>query len=141
MRDSNHRKAPVSCPVCEGSLSTTRLSCSSCGTELVGEFGSCAFCSLNENDLQLIKIFLSSRGNLREIERFLGVSYPTARARYAQLMKRLGLDTESDNSSPAATAAPVAHVHPAFGNVPEPAFREPVSASVEEEATELISLQ
>jgi hypothetical protein len=39
----------------------------------------------------LLRVFLSSRGNLREVEKHLSVSYPTARARFAELLEKLGL--------------------------------------------------
>ena len=34
-----------------------------------------------ETETELLRVFLASRGNLREVEKHLGVSYPTARAR------------------------------------------------------------
>jgi hypothetical protein len=37
-------------------------------------------------------VFLVSRGNMKDLERHLGVSYPTARQRYADVMSRLGLE-------------------------------------------------
>ena len=85
-----HRPLTV-CPVCSHDLVTTRLGCHHCGTELVGEFGSCSFCALSDADLDLLKVFLTSRGNLKELEKHLGVSYPTARARFADLLAKLGL--------------------------------------------------
>jgi hypothetical protein len=39
----------------------------------------------------MLRVFLASRGNLREVERYLGVSYPTARLRFAELLEKLGL--------------------------------------------------
>jgi hypothetical protein len=39
----------------------------------------------------MLRVFLVSRGNMKELERFLGVSYPTARQRFAELLERLGL--------------------------------------------------
>ena len=39
----------------------------------------------------MLRVFLSSRGNLREVEKYLGVSYPTARLRFAELLEKLGL--------------------------------------------------
>jgi hypothetical protein len=39
----------------------------------------------------MLRVFLSSRGNLREVEKYLGVSYPTARLRFAELLAKLGL--------------------------------------------------
>jgi hypothetical protein len=40
----------------------------------------------------MLKVFLQSRGNMRELERHLGVSYPTARARFDALVGKLGLE-------------------------------------------------
>lgn len=89
-------RAPSDCPVCGGELVTTRLGCHNCGSELAGEFGHCDFCALDERDTELLRVFLASRGNLREVEKHLGVSYPTARARFTALLVKLGLagDTE-----------------------------------------------
>jgi len=89
-------RAPSDCPVCGGELVTTRLGCRNCGSELAGEFGHCDFCALDDRDTELLRVFLASRGNLREVEKHLGVSYPTARARFTALLLKLGLagDTE-----------------------------------------------
>jgi hypothetical protein len=95
------RTAPRDCPVCGDRLALTRLSCRSCGTELSGEFESCEFCSLSPDDRQVLRVFLSSRGNMKELERHLGVSYPTARARFDALLSRLGLAPERPAPAPA----------------------------------------
>lgn len=87
-------RAPSECPVCGGTLVTTRLGCHGCGTELAGEFGTCDFCALDERETEVLRVFLASRGNLREVEKHLGVSYPTARARFTQLLVKLGLSGE-----------------------------------------------
>lgn len=47
---------------------------------------------LTGEDRQTLRVFLASRGNMRELERHLGVSYPTARARFDQLLARLGIE-------------------------------------------------
>lgn len=90
MRSPQHR-APADCPVCGSDLITTRVGCRSCGSELVGEFAHCGFCGLDDRETELLRVFLSSRGNLREVEKHLGVSYPTARARFTALLVKLGL--------------------------------------------------
>lgn len=95
-------RAPADCPVCGGDLITTRVGCRACGTELVGEFAHCDFCGLDERDTQLLRVFLASRGNLREVEKHLGVSYPTARARFTDLLVKLGLGGD-DPTPPAMT--------------------------------------
>ncbi len=89
-------RPPAECPVCGGELVTTRLGCHGCGTELAGNFASCEFCALDERETELLKVFLASRGNLREVEKHLGVSYPTARARFTQLLVKLGLAGDAD---------------------------------------------
>jgi hypothetical protein len=40
----------------------------------------------------MLKVFLASRGNMKDLERHLGVSYPTARARFDGLLQKLGID-------------------------------------------------
>jgi hypothetical protein len=70
----------------------TRLSCGHCSTELSGSFESCEFCDLAPDERQMLKVFLASRGNMKDLERHLGVSYPTARARFDGLLAKLGID-------------------------------------------------
>ncbi len=92
------------CPVCEHELSVTRLHCRECGTTLEGEFAVGRFARLGREQLALLESFLRSRGNLREMERELGISYPTVRGRVEALVRALGLATEHD--APAETADP-----------------------------------
>jgi hypothetical protein len=84
-------RAPSTCPVCAHRLITTALGCPDCGTSVSGAFRPCAYCTLDDDDLEALSVFLVSRGNLREFATHLGVSYPTARLRYAELLERLGL--------------------------------------------------
>jgi hypothetical protein len=79
------------CPVCEHELSVTRLHCGECGTTLEGQFSVGRFGRLNRDQLALLESFLRSRGNLREMERELGISYPTVRGRVETLVRALGL--------------------------------------------------
>lgn len=79
------------CPVCEGELLVSRLHCRSCGSALEGEFGVGRFGRLSREQLALLESFLRARGNLKEMERELGISYPTVRARVDALVRALGL--------------------------------------------------
>lgn len=97
---ASHRHAPRDCPVCGDRLALTRLSCEDCGTELSGVFGACDFCALGDEDRQILRVFLSSRGNMKDVERFLGVSYPTARSRFDALLGRLGITPGDDEPQP-----------------------------------------
>jgi hypothetical protein len=89
------RYAPRQCPVCSEKLALTRLGCRSCGTELSGDFEQCEFCALTIEDRETLRVFLASRGNMREVEKHLGVSYPTARARFDSLLGKLGVKAEA----------------------------------------------
>jgi hypothetical protein len=90
------RDVIATCPVCAGELAISRLHCRTCGTTLEGEFGVGRFGKLNREQMALLESFLRSRGNLKEMERALGISYPTVRARVEALVQALGLaDGES----------------------------------------------
>jgi hypothetical protein len=103
MARSTTRRPPSNCPVCNQRLATTRLSCPDCSTELSGAFTSCEFCVLTDEDRDVLRVFLASRGNMKELERHLGVSYPTARARFDALLVKIGIERS-------AVAAPSARL-------------------------------
>jgi hypothetical protein len=86
----------ATCPVCSNELAVTRLHCRSCGTTLEGEFTVGRFGRLSREQLTLLESFLRSRGNLREMERELGISYPTVRARVEALVRALGFGARAD---------------------------------------------
>src|SRR5918998_2214095 len=94
--ERHEHRAPSDCPVCGDRLATTRLGCASCGSELAGVFTSCSFCALSSAETEMLRVFLASRGNLREVEKHLGVSYPTARLRFADLLRKLNLTDEPE---------------------------------------------
>lgn len=89
-------RAPRSCPVCSDELVTLRVGCPNCATEISGQFRPCAYCHLDAVDLDLLEVFLRSRGNLRDVQAHLGVSYPTARQRFSELLDRMGLGDNGD---------------------------------------------
>src|SRR5258707_14865056 len=88
------------CPVCASELAVTRLHCSSCGTTLEGDFSVGRFGRLNRDQLTLLESFLRSRGNLREMERELGISYPTVRSRVEALVRALGFGPRAESDDP-----------------------------------------
>jgi hypothetical protein len=93
------RDVIANCPVCQNELSITRLHCRSCGTALEGEFGVGRFGRLSREQLTVLESFLRSRGNLKEMERELGISYPTVRGRLDALVRALGLADGADASA------------------------------------------
>jgi hypothetical protein len=101
MTTHRHHRAPRDCPVCSERLRVTRLGCDACGTGISGDFEQCEFCALDSSDRDVLRVFLSSRGNIKELERHLGVSYPTARARFDDLLRKLGLNAAPVTAPPA----------------------------------------
>jgi hypothetical protein len=49
---------------------------------------------LTNEDRDVLRVFLASRGNMKDLERHLGVSYPTARARFDALLGKLGIEKQ-----------------------------------------------
>jgi len=83
---------PSSCPSCGGSLVVVRLECSQCGTEVTGQFDLCPVCHLDGEIRKLFDLFINARGNLKQVQRDLGLSYPTVRLRIEELFHKLEQD-------------------------------------------------
>jgi hypothetical protein len=88
----------------------TRLSCGSCGSALEGtfqlseigaapaagveRFGRLA--RLDPTQLQFVEVFLRCRGVIKNVEDMLGISYPTVKARLANVLDTLGFESEDE---------------------------------------------
>jgi hypothetical protein len=89
---------PVKCPSCGGMLHPVKYVCSNCETEVSGDFPACPFCTLDEENRNLLELFLAARGNLKSVERMLGLSYPTVRARVEEMFNALEERMAGDES-------------------------------------------
>lgn len=87
-------KAPSRCPVCDHELAISRMTCNHCQTKLEGNFTSCKFCRLPAEQLEFIEIFIKCRGNIKDVEKELGISYPTVRNRLDGILLALGYRVE-----------------------------------------------
>jgi hypothetical protein len=85
-------KAPGKCPVCGEKLTITKLGCPKCSTAIEGNFQPCEFCRLPEEDLEFVKIFIKCRGNIKDVEKELGISYPTVRGKLDSVIRGLGFE-------------------------------------------------
>lgn len=85
---------PGICPVCGHKLGVTKLTCHHCQTTIEGDFESCRFCGLTAEQKSFVEVFLRSRGNIKEVERELGISYPTVRSRLDNVLEALGYRVE-----------------------------------------------
>ena len=81
------------CPVCGSKLMITEYQCPSCGTKISGEFyPEESVIKLSDEQMEILKIFVASYGNIGEVARYLGVSRPTAKARIRQIGEALGAE-------------------------------------------------
>lgn len=79
------------CPVCGGRLFITQLSCESCRTRIEGRIPTPRFCQLDEDQMEFLEVFLRCRGVIKEVEKELGISYPTVKGKLDSLLLALGL--------------------------------------------------
>lgn len=99
-------KMPHQCPVCDHEMKISKLTCTHCSTKIEGEFSSCKFCRLPAEQLIFMEAFIKCRGNIKEVEKELGISYPTVRSRLDSVIEALGyggdkerfLENEKENS-------------------------------------------
>jgi hypothetical protein len=85
----------LKCPSCDGNLTVARLDCPDCSISIEGEFTPPALLKLTGAQIDFVEVFIKKRGVIREVERELGVSYPTARARLDEVIAALGYSTKS----------------------------------------------
>ena len=78
------------CPICDEELRVTKLNCPNCNTNIEGEFSLCRFCQLSEEQKHFLEAFIRNRGNIKEIEKDLDISYPTVRNKLEDVIETLG---------------------------------------------------
>ena len=94
------REALGKCPVCGSTTEVTRISCNDCGTKIEGRFQLCKFCKLTDEQKTFIDAFIKCRGNIKEVEKELGVSYPTVKNRLEDVVSALGYKPEPEPEVP-----------------------------------------
>jgi len=88
-------KLPINCPICGGRIVIEKFKCVRCGVSVEGKF-EIPEILLNDTQWGFVKLFLKVRGNLKEMERMLGVSYPTIRSRLEEVRKVFGFTDVMD---------------------------------------------
>lgn len=90
------RKPIEACPACGGSLIITQQTCVDCHTSIVGQFQPTIFSRLVTEDLAFVEAFVRNKGNVKEMERELGLSYWTIRNRLNDIIATLGFEARPD---------------------------------------------
>jgi len=86
------RKLLQDCPVCGSALKVQVLHCPACHTRIEGDFEppQSRILYLSKKDLDFVEIFVRVRGNIKEMEKALGVSYPTVRGLLDGIIEKMG---------------------------------------------------
>lgn len=87
-------------------MAVTELICTVCDTVVRSHYEPCAFCRLSPEDLSFMLLFVKSRGNVKDMERELGVSYWTIRGRLNEIIAGMGLGGEDGGDAPDAPPEP-----------------------------------
>jgi len=95
--------APGKCPTCGHELELRELACPSCETVVRGRWAASPFSRLTADQQNFLTLFVRSRGNLSDVERTLGVSYPTVRAKLEEIIGALGEVPQPRPAEPPAT--------------------------------------
>src|SRR5664279_4288094 len=87
------------CPVCGSELRAVKLNCSTCGTNIESDFSLSKFEMLSREQMNFVETFLKCRGSIKDVEKELGISYPTVRGKLDDVLNALGYTVEHEESS------------------------------------------
>ena len=90
------RKILETCPGCGSELDVTQLSRTECDIVISGRFTPTRFNRLSPENLHFAELFIRLRGNIKDMERELGISYPTVRSRLNEVIQELGFEAEEE---------------------------------------------
>lgn len=89
-------KVITKCPVCMEEMKIMKLKCNHCNTIIENEFSISKFDRLSKEQLNFVEVFLACRGNIKDVEKQLGISYPTVRGKLDEINNELGLTIKKD---------------------------------------------
>jgi hypothetical protein len=96
---------PFKDPVSGGDLYVSELTCEESGVTIRGRFEVPRWARLDAEQAAFLETFLRCRGMINSVERELGISYPTARARLDSLLEALGYGPTKEEKIRKAKAA------------------------------------
>ena len=84
------------CPVCDHSLHVKKLGCTNCKTVIENDFSLSKFATLSAEQMHFVEVFVVKRGNIKEVEKALGISYPTVRGKLNDIIAELGHNEDEE---------------------------------------------
>ena len=91
------RKPVQHCPSCGDRLKISALACPSCGIEVRGQFDleTNPYSALSDQQNDFLLLFLKCRGNMKQLQEELQLSYPAAKKQLNEVLDVLGLSTDT----------------------------------------------
>jgi hypothetical protein len=96
-KDKYHR-LPDKDPVNGGPLYISEITGEESGVTIRGKFDIPVYARLTEEQQRFLETFLRCRGMFNSVERELGISYPTVKARLESLLESLGLSPVKEDA-------------------------------------------
>lgn len=95
------------CPHCRHPLTVRALECVDCGLRVEAAFQPDPLHRLGGDELHFVRLFLHCEGSIRDMEKALGISYPTVKARLAAINAKLAAPAAAaPEPAPAPAPAP-----------------------------------
>lgn len=121
MERADAHPLPARDPVTGGDLVITELEGPESGITIRGRFEMPRFARLSPDQARYLETFLRCRGMLNSVEKELGISYPTARARLDAVLRALDLHAVRDAPTGSASEEPPVEAPPFDAGWDEPA--------------------
>ncbi len=97
MGKDKYHKLPARDPVTGGELYISEVANDDSGIAIRGKFEVPRYARLDADQQRFLETFLRCRGMLNSVERELGLSYPTVRARLDSLLEALDLQSSKED--------------------------------------------
>ncbi|MBK6326713.1 MAG: DUF2089 domain-containing protein [Chloroflexi bacterium] len=88
------------CPICNDTLTVTRLHCRTCDTTIEGHFTLGRLYELSAEQLNFVELFIRCEGKINRVEQELGMSYPAVRARLTEVIEAMGYEVGEPERTP-----------------------------------------
>ncbi len=83
------KKLPLKCPSCEGNMKVVKLYCENCSTEVSGIYDMPLLARLTNEEQRIIIDFVKASGSLKVMAQKLGLSYPTVRNLFDEIIEKI----------------------------------------------------
>jgi hypothetical protein len=80
---------PTTCPSCQSQLKVKNLHCEQCSTEVSGLYDLPPVVRLSPDEQEFILQFIKCSGSLKDMAKYLKLSYPTVRNRLDEIIDKI----------------------------------------------------